>query len=69
VADIEEPCLAWRTSTASNSGACVEVAALGRSVLVRDSMDRTGTVLRLSSAVWSAFLTRASSADASLRDA
>ena len=69
MADIDEPCLAWRKSTASNSGACVEVAALGRSVLVRDSMDQTGPVLRLPPAVWSAFLARARSADASLREA
>lgn len=69
MAHIEEACLAWRKSTASNSGACVEIAVLERSVLVRDSMDRSGPVLRLPSAVWSAFLARARSADGNLREA
>ena len=69
MAHIEQPCLEWRKSTASNSGACVEVAALSRSVLVRDSMDRNGPVLQLPPAVWSAFLSRARSTDASIREA
>jgi Domain of unknown function (DUF397) len=67
VAAIEEPYLAWRKSTASNSGACVEVAVLDRSVLVRDSMNRTGPVLQLPAVAWSAFLGRARRKDANLR--
>ena len=66
MAEIEEPRLAWRKSTASNSGACVEVAVLDRAVLVRDSMNRNGPVLQLSSAAWCSFLTRARSRDADL---
>ena len=30
--DFEEPCSAWRTSTASNSGGCVEVAVVDGSI-------------------------------------
>jgi hypothetical protein len=69
VADFEEPCLAWRKSTASNSGGCVEVAVLEGSVLVRDSMNRNGPVLRLSSTAWSALLARARTKDAGRRRA
>ena len=48
--------LRWRKSSYSGNGGgnCVEVAALGR-VLVRDSQDRAGTVLRLPSAAWRKF--------------
>lgn len=59
MAEIEESRLAWRTSRASNSGACIEVAARDRAALVRDSMDRGGPVLQLPEAAWSAFLVRA----------
>lgn len=59
MAEIEESHLAWRTSRASNSGACIEVATRDRAVLVRDSMDRGGPVLQLPAAAWSAFLARA----------
>jgi hypothetical protein len=56
VANLEEPGIMWRKSTASNSSGCVEVAVAGRSVLVRDSGNPDGVVLRLPSASWSAFL-------------
>jgi hypothetical protein len=59
VADFGEQRIAWRKSTASNSGGCVEVAVIGGSVLVRDSKNRTGPVLRLSPTDWSALLARA----------
>ena len=59
MANFEEPCIAWRKSTASNSGDCVEVAVAGGSVLIRDSANRDGAVLRLRPAAWSAFLARA----------
>lgn len=51
---------AWRTSRASaDQGACVEVAACrGSSVLVRDSRDRSGVVLELTSAQWRDLVTR-----------
>ena len=51
--------LAWRASDFSTGeGNCVEVAADGRSVLVRDSRNRSGVVLALPSAQWSALLRR-----------
>jgi len=56
VADFKEPCIAWRKSTASNSGGCVEVAVVYGSVLIRDSANRDGVVLSLPPAAWSAFL-------------
>ena len=51
--------LRWRKSSYSGNGGgnCVEVAADGR-VLVRDSQDRAGTVLRLPSAAWRRFADR-----------
>jgi uncharacterized protein DUF397 len=59
VTEFEKPSIVWRKSRASNSGACVEVAAVGGSVLVRDSANRDGTVLRWSAAAWSAFVMQA----------
>jgi Domain of unknown function (DUF397) len=56
VTDFKVSCVAWRKSTASNSGACVEVATVDGSVLVRDSMNRTGPILQMPSSAWSAFL-------------
>ena len=49
----------WRTSSYSGNGGgnCVEVAADGR-VLVRDSQDRSGTVLRFPPAAWCRFADR-----------
>ena len=48
--------LRWRKSSYSGNGGgnCVEVAADGR-VLVRDSQDRAGTVLRFPPAAWRKF--------------
>ena len=48
--------LCWRKSSYSGNGGgnCVEVAAGGR-VLVRDSQDRAGTVLRFPPAAWRRF--------------
>lgn len=47
----------WRTSTysGSNGGECVEVAARGGDVLLRDSKNRQGPVLRVSPAAWRKF--------------
>ena len=56
LAESEKQGIAWRKSTASNSGSCVEVAVHDGSVLVRDSVDPVGGVLELSPAAWSAFL-------------
>ena len=48
--------LRWRTSSYSGNGGgnCVEVAVGGR-VMVRDSQDRAGTVLRFPPAAWRKF--------------
>jgi hypothetical protein len=56
LAESEEQSIAWRKSTASNSGSCVEVAIHDGSVLVRDSMNPVRAVLKLSPTAWSAFL-------------
>lgn len=51
--------LDWRKSSASEGEQnCVEVAAAGRSVLVRDSRAAAGGVLVLGSVEWRAFLER-----------
>lgn len=67
MADFIEPCIVWRKSTASNSGGCVEVAIVEGSVLIRDSANPDGGMLRLPPAAWSAFLARARSKDLGLR--
>jgi hypothetical protein len=48
--------LIWRKASysAANGGGCVEVGTAGR-VLVRDTQDRTGPVLRFSPAAWRRF--------------
>ena len=52
--------LVWRKSRASGgSGECVEVAQLDSSVLIRDSRDRSGAVLIVTSAQWLGLLRRA----------
>jgi Domain of unknown function (DUF397) len=57
VEDTIEPC--WRKSSYSGNGGsdCVEVARnLPGTVLVRDSKDRNGPKLAVSSHAWSAFV-------------
>lgn len=56
MANLEEPGIVWRKSTASSTSGCVEVAVVGGSVLIRDSGNRDGMVLRLPSTSWPAFL-------------
>ena len=52
--------LQWRKARRSaNNGACVEVAAAGLRVLVRDTKDQDGPVMRYSSNAWRAFLAHA----------
>jgi hypothetical protein len=48
----------WRKSSYSdaNGGACVETASGSGTVLVRDTTDRAGAPLSMSSAAWTAFL-------------
>ncbi len=46
----------WRKASYSdNGGNCVEVADHDSRVLVRDTQDRTGPMLRFSSAAWRRF--------------
>jgi hypothetical protein len=47
----------WRKSSYSGNGGgtCVEVGEVRRGVLVRDTADRSGPVLRFSLAVWRRF--------------
>jgi len=47
--------LKWIKSSYSASGNCVEVADHSNRVLVRDTKDRTGPVLRFSPAMWRRF--------------
>ena len=47
----------WRKSSASGTGAnCVEVASFKSSVLVRDTIDRHGTILTFTPAQWRSFV-------------
>lgn len=56
--------LNWRTSSASaGCGECVEVAKSASHVLVRDSRNKTGMVLRFSSGPWRRFLSGLKNAD------
>lgn len=47
----------WRKSTYSdgNGGSCVETASGNGVILVRDTTDRDGGVLTISSSAWNAF--------------
>jgi Domain of unknown function (DUF397) len=51
---------AWRTSTYTGNGGgnCVEVGDAARVILVRDTKDRPGPVLRFSPEVWRKFADR-----------
>ncbi len=48
---------AWRKSSHSGGSNCVEVAIDGPTVLVRDSKDPDGAVLRFAGDQWRAFVT------------
>ncbi len=49
--------LNWRKASysAANGGGCVEVAGHASRVLVRDTQDRTGPVLRFTPGAWRRF--------------
>lgn len=65
MADFEESRVTWRKSTASTNSGCVELAVADESVLIRDSVNPGGPVLRVSTAAWSAFLTSLAGGDSS----
>jgi len=48
--------LAWKKSTASGTGNCVEVAGVDEAVLIRDSKDPSGPALHFTRGEWTAFL-------------
>jgi hypothetical protein len=54
---MESSVLNWRKSSHSggNGGSCVEAADHGNRVLVRDTKDRTGLMLRFTPAAWRRF--------------
>jgi len=58
----------WRKSRLSGeSGGCVEVAKSDTSVLVRDSRDRPGAILKFSPAQWRGFVSSIKNGTTSLR--
>jgi Domain of unknown function (DUF397) len=49
----------WRKSSASaDGGNCVEVASANSAVLVRDTQDRSGTVLEFTPTLWRGLVRR-----------
>ena len=66
-ADFSQPYIRWRKSMASDSGGCLEVAVVDGSVLVRDSKNRDGAMLRFAPKAWSVFLVHARGMDPGLR--
>ena len=52
----EDSLPAWRKSSASGSSGCVEVAATANEILIRDSKNRSGAILRFTEVEWRAFL-------------
>jgi hypothetical protein len=49
--------ITWRTSTrSSGNGQCVEIAALGSQIAVRDSKNPHGPVLTVAPAGWQDFI-------------
>lgn len=52
--------LAWRKALRSmNNGACVEVAATSGMIIVRDSMDPQGPIMRYTVNSWAPFVAAA----------
>jgi Domain of unknown function (DUF397) len=48
----------WRKSSYCNYNSCVEVAFVDGQVAVRDAKDRSGPVLRFTTAEWRTFLAK-----------
>jgi hypothetical protein len=54
----------WRKATRSiGNGDCVEIAPVSGTIVVRDSKDPAGPVLRYSADAWKAFLSEAGQGD------
>jgi len=52
--------LAWRKARRSaNNGACVELAAANGQILIRDSQDQNGPVMKYSECSWDLFIANA----------
>ena len=47
--------MTWRRASRCSDGTCVEVAVADEFVLIRDSKDQSGPVLRFTHSEWSAF--------------
>lgn len=65
--DVEVLAEDWRKASRSvNNGACVEVGSAQAAVLIRDSVNRSGVVVKYSARSWQAFLvtTKACALDA-----
>jgi len=53
----------WRKSSHSGMNGCVEVSVVDRMIAVRDSKDRSGSVLRFRPDEWEAFVAGAQSGE------
>jgi Domain of unknown function (DUF397) len=51
------PPIAWRKSTHSGSGNCIQTATIPGAVAVRDSADPGGPALAFTTRAWTAFTT------------
>jgi uncharacterized protein DUF397 len=57
VADYDDkPALIWRKGTRSNSGGCLEAAAAGGVVLLRDSKRPGGPIVSIPARAWLVFV-------------
>jgi len=65
VSKADQSLLCWRKSSKSAASNCVEVASQDESILVRDSKDPHGPVMRFGQRDWAAFvrLVRTSTGD------
>jgi hypothetical protein len=58
LSNVEISSLQWRKARRSvNNGACVEAARVSGHILIRDSTDRNGPVVRYSARSWRVFVT------------